>query len=145
MWIIWKYVFLYSIKSFLDICKSLVDAELIYNLSSLDNFDIIHLLRSDWSNMANQQILHPHVILFLLLIGFIYFVMYLQSNVSPIHTFPSTILYQKNLLHKLIISCHCVALILIFEVNYFIFYKSTIDFEKHWVFYIGGMYSIRVI
>ena len=34
-------------KSRLDICKSIVDAELIYNLSSLANHDNLHLLISD--------------------------------------------------------------------------------------------------
>ena len=60
-------------KLFLDIYKILVDAELIYNLSSLDNCDILHLLRSDLSNMALMQVLYPHVILLLLLIGFKFF------------------------------------------------------------------------
>ena len=36
---------LYSIKSISDICKSIVDAELIYNLSSLTNCDNLHFLR----------------------------------------------------------------------------------------------------
>ena len=59
----------YWMKSFLDICESLVDAELIYNLPSLANFDNLHLLISDWINMALIHALHPNVILFLLLIG----------------------------------------------------------------------------
>ena len=41
-----NFFFLYSIKSFLGLYKYLVDSKLIYNFSSLDNFDIIHLLRS---------------------------------------------------------------------------------------------------
>ena len=96
MLIIWKYFFLYSMKSFLDLSKSLFDAELIYNLSSLDHCDILHLLRSDWSNMARMQVSHPHVILFLLIVGFIYFGMYLLSDVSPIHIFPSTVLTPEK-------------------------------------------------
>ena len=44
--------FLYWMKTFLDIFKSQVFAEVIYNLSSLANFNILHLLRYDWSNMA---------------------------------------------------------------------------------------------
>ena len=39
-------------KSFLDLCKNIVDAELIYNLPSLDNCDNHHVLIYDWSNMA---------------------------------------------------------------------------------------------
>ena len=39
-------------KSCLDRSKSLVDADLIYNLSSLANYDNFHVLGSDWSNMA---------------------------------------------------------------------------------------------
>ena len=38
-------------KSFLDICKILVDAELIYNLSILANCDNLHLFIYDLSNM----------------------------------------------------------------------------------------------
>ena len=48
--------FLYWIKPFLDLCKNWVDAELIYNLLSLDNCDILHLLGSDWSYMALIQV-----------------------------------------------------------------------------------------
>ena len=59
----WNISLLHWMKLFLDLCKSQVYAELIYNLSSLANFDIIHLLRSDWSNMALIQVLHPLVIL----------------------------------------------------------------------------------
>ena len=44
--------FLYLLKPILDICKSLVDNELIYNWSSMANFDKLNLLRYDWSNMA---------------------------------------------------------------------------------------------
>ena len=79
---------LYSMKSLLDLCKIIVDEELIYNLSSLSDCDILNLLRSDWSYMSLIQVLHSHVILFLLLIGLIYFGMYFLSDVSPIHNFP---------------------------------------------------------
>ena len=88
--------FLYSTKSFLDICKSRVDTELIYNSLSLSNCDILYLLISGWINMALIKFLHPHVILFMLLIGLIYFGMYFLSDVSPIHTVPSTVLAQKK-------------------------------------------------
>ena len=80
----------------MDIGKSLVDAELIYNLSSLDNCDIIHLLIYDWSNISLIQVLHPHVILFMMLIGYIYFGMLFLSDVSPIQTFTSTVIAQKQ-------------------------------------------------
>ena len=53
--------------------KFLVDAELIYNWSSLANCDNLHLLRYDWSNMALIHVLHPHVILSLLLAVLIFF------------------------------------------------------------------------
>ena len=67
--------------------------------------------------MALINVLHPHVILFMLLIGLIYFGMYFLSDVSPIHTFPSTVIAQKRLLGKLVISYHCADLVLIFEVD----------------------------
>ena len=60
-------------KSFLDICKILVDAELIYNLSSLANCDNLHLFIYDSSNMALIHVSYKHVILYILLVGFIYF------------------------------------------------------------------------
>ena len=104
-------------KSFLDLCKSRVDAELIYNLSSLYNCDILNLFLSDWSNMAIIEVSHPYVILFMLLIGFIYFGMYFLSDVSPIHTFPSAIIAPKKHSQKLVILYHCVALVLIFDVD----------------------------
>ena len=83
-------------KSFLDLSKSLVDAELIYNLSILVHCDNIHLLGSDQSNMALMQVSHPHVILFLFLVGFIYFGMYFLSEVSPIKIFPSIVIAQEK-------------------------------------------------
>ena len=55
----------YSMKSFFDLCKILVDPELIYNLTSFPNDDKLHLLIYDWSNMALIHVLNPHVILFL--------------------------------------------------------------------------------
>ena len=51
-------------KTLLDLYKILVDAELLYNLSSLANCDNLHLLRSDLSNMVLIHVLHPHVIYF---------------------------------------------------------------------------------
>ena len=94
-WFAIFYLF-YSTKSFLDISKILVDAELIYNLSSLDNCDIIHLLRYDLSKMALMQVSHSHVVLFLLFIGFTYSGMYFLSDVSPIQIFPSTVLAPEK-------------------------------------------------
>ena len=88
--------FLYSTKSFLDICKILDDAELIYNLLSLDNFDNLHLCIPNWSNMELIKVFHPHLFLFLFLIGFICFGMYFLGDVSPIHTFLSTIIAPKQ-------------------------------------------------
>ena len=61
-------------KPLLGLCKSLVDVELIYNLSSMANCDILHLLISYLSNMALIKVFHPRVILFMLLVGFIYLV-----------------------------------------------------------------------
>ena len=88
--------FFYSMKSLLDLCKIRVDAELIYNLSILSTCDILHLLRSGWSSMALIQVSHPHIILFLLIIGLIDFGMYFLSDAYPIYTFPSTILALKK-------------------------------------------------
>ena len=68
----------------------------MYNWSNLENCDILHLLVSDWNNMALLHVSHPHVILFMLLIGFIYFGMYFLSEWSKIHTFQSTVLAPKK-------------------------------------------------
>ena len=88
----------YPMKSILDISKSLVDAELIYNLSILANCDNIYLFISDWSNTAIIHILNPHLILFLLIIGYIFFGVYFLIYVSPINTLPSKFLAQKKYL-----------------------------------------------
>ena len=53
--------FLYSMKSILHLCKSLVDAELIYNWSSLANCYNLHLLIPYWSNMKSIHTLYPQV------------------------------------------------------------------------------------
>ena len=111
---------MYSNESIVDICKCLVDAEFIDNPSSLANCDNIHLLRSDLIHMSLIHVLHPRVILFMLPIGFIYFGIYFLSDVSPIHTLPSTVLVQKNLPGKLLMSYHCVALVLKFEVDAYV-------------------------
>ena len=70
--------------------------------------------------MALIQVLCPHVILFLLLIGFIFFGMHFLSDISPIHTFSSTVIEPKNLFQKLVILYHCVDLVLRFEVDIFV-------------------------
>ena len=132
-------------KQFLDICKILVDAELMHNLSSLDNCDSLHFLRSNWSNMELIQVPYPDLILFILLISFIYFGMYFLSDISPIYNFPSTILAPKKILQKLVTSYHCVALVLRFEVDDFASLNEHQYFDKQRVFYIGGMYYIRVV
>ena len=129
----------------MGLCKGLVDAEFIYNLSGLDNCDIIHLFRSDWLNMALIQVVYPHVLLFLLFVGLIYFSMYFLSYVSPVHTFPSTVILIKKHLHKLVISYHCVALVMIFEVHVFASLQEYHYFEKQWVFYIEGIHYMRVV
>ena len=46
--------------------------------------------------LAFIQVSHPHVIYFLLLIGYIFFGMYFLSGVSPIQIFPSTILVPEK-------------------------------------------------
>ena len=63
--------------------------------------------------------------------------MYFIRDVSPIHMFPSTIIVQKNLLHNLIISYHCVALVLKFEVDVFVYLPEYHQFLQtssilHW-------------
>ena len=83
---------LYSMKSIIYLCKTLVDAELIYNLSSLSNCDYRNVFSYDWSNMALIHVFHLHGILFMLLVCFVYFCMYLLRDVSTIHTFTSTFL-----------------------------------------------------
>ena len=88
----------------MDPCKSLVDDELMYNLSSLDNCDKLYLLISDGINMALIHSSYTNVILFLLLTGFMYVGMYLLSDVYPIHTFSSTVLAPKHIFQILVIS-----------------------------------------
>ena len=46
--------------------------------------------------MAHIQVSNPHVILSMLIIGFIYFGMYFLSDVSPIQNLPSTVLEPKQ-------------------------------------------------
>ena len=105
-------------KSLLDLCKIWDDAELIYNLSDFSTCDILYLLRSDWINLEIIQFLHPPVILFLLLIGLIYFGMYFISEVSLINTFTSTVIAQIKHPHKFVRLYHCVALVMIFEADF---------------------------
>ena len=66
------------------------------------------------------HVLHPNAILFLLLVGFIYVGIYFPREVSPIHNFPSTVLAQKKLPGKLVISYHCSALVLKFEPDTYV-------------------------
>ena len=94
-------------KSFLDISKSLVDAELINKISSLVNYGILHSLRSDCIDRELMKVLHTHVILFLFLIGFLYFIMYFLSDVSPIQIFPSIFLAPEKPTSEL---CHIMSL-----------------------------------
>ena len=67
--------------------------------------------------MTLIHVLHPHVLLLLFFIGFIYFGMYLLRDVSPIHNFPYTFLSPKKLLGKCLISDNCADLVLIFEAD----------------------------
>ena len=59
-------------KFILDICKRLVDTKFIYNLSSSDNCDKLHLFGYYLSNMEVIDVLPPHLILFLFLVGFMF-------------------------------------------------------------------------
>ena len=86
-------------------------------MSSLFNSDNLYLLISDLSNISLIHVLHPHLLLFLLIVGFIFFGMYFLSDVYTIHTFPLTVIAPKNLPGKLVISYHFEALVLIFEVD----------------------------
>ena len=72
MWIIWIFFLVFNEINLIYV-KSLVDAELLYILSGLANCDHLHLLISDWINMAFIHVLYPHVISFLFLVGFIIF------------------------------------------------------------------------
>ena len=74
--------------------------------------------------MALIHVLHPNIILFLLLIGYKYFVIYFLSDVYSIYNFTLTVLAQKNFLGKLLISYHCGALVQIFEVDAFIYLQE---------------------
>ena len=83
-------------KEILYFCRSLVDVALLYNLSSLSNYDNLHLLRYYWSNMALIHVSHPHVIFFLLLVCIIYVGIYYLSDVAPIHILHQQFLTQTN-------------------------------------------------
>ena len=72
---------------------------------------------------------HLHVILFLVIIGYIFFGMYFLNEISPINTFTYTVISPKELPGKWFISYHYATLVLIFEVNAPVFYKSTVDFD----------------
>ena len=131
MWIIWIYLILVFNKIILWSLQKSIWWKIIYNLSSLAHCKNLYLLRSDWSNMALTQVLHPYLILFLLIIGYIYFGMCFISGVSPIHTFPSTVIVPKNLLQKLVIFYQCVSLVLIFEVDAFFFTVVPLIFTNN--------------
>ena len=62
--------------------------------------------------MALINVLHPHVVLFLLLVSFIFFGMYFLRGIYTIFTLPSTVLATKILHRKLAISYNFVALVL---------------------------------
>ena len=66
-------VLLYSMKLIVDLCKSPVDAELLYNSSMLAHCDNCHLFKPDRNKMELIYILYPHVIFFMLLVGFYMF------------------------------------------------------------------------
>ena len=46
--------------------------------------------------MELMQVSHPHVIVFLLLISFVYFGIYFLSDVSAIQIFPSPVIAQNK-------------------------------------------------
>ena len=62
-------LFLYSMKSILDLYLVLADAELIHNLSSVANCGHLILLISEWINLALIHVSNPHVVLFMLIFG----------------------------------------------------------------------------
>ena len=138
--------FLYSMKSFLGVSKNLVDAELIYNLSSLDHFDIFHSLISDWINMELMQVSHPDVILFLLLVVFIFFGVYFLSDVSPLQIFTSTVLAPEKPSSGLgnIVSL-CSSLTDIWNIWFFfftrlIFVLTNSEYYQVWIIVIFSIY-----
>ena len=93
------------------------------------NCDNLHLLIYDWSNMALIHVLHPHVVLFLLLVSFIFFGMYFLRGIYTIYTLPYTVLATKILPRKLSISYNFVALVLWFGVYY---YVSLLKYHWFW-------------
>ena len=125
-------------KSCLDLCKSLVDAELIYILSSLANFDNLHLFRSDWSNMALIDVSHTHVILFLWIDGYFWHVLP-KWRISNTY-FSINISCTKNIFVKLVILYNCIALLLIFEV-----YASIFLQEYHLFWLIMSLIHLRIV
>ena len=133
----------------MDIYKSLVDAWLIYNLSSLDNCDILHLLLSDWSNMALMQVSHPHVIFLMLIIGFILFGIYFLSELSTIQIFSSTVLSPKQPPSELgNIMSLCISLTGIWSIFFCLFTKVPLILINTDPFTLGecitwGQFSIQ--
>ena len=108
---------------------SLVDAELIYNLSSLSNCENLHLLISDWRNMTLIYVSHICVILFLLIVDFTYLEVYFLRDIFPKHTFQYKVLVTKQNHGILVLLYHCTDIILIFKVYASVFYNSIIDFD----------------
>ena len=81
--------------------------------------------------MEFVHVSHPHVILFMLIIGYIYFGMYFLRDVSPIHTFPPKFLAPEKppLKNDDIISFS--DLVLIFEAYASVIYNITLHFDKY--------------
>ena len=61
---------------------------------------------------------------------FYIFSVYFLIDVSPIHNFHQQFLHQKDLLGKLVLSYHCEALALIFEVDASVFITSNINYDE---------------
>ena len=67
-----------------------------YTLINCFNCINHHLFKSDWSKMVLIQVSHPHIILFLFIVGFLCFGVYFIREVPSIHTLPSLFLAPRN-------------------------------------------------
>ena len=127
-------------KSILYLCKSLVDAELIYNLSSLANCYNFHLLRYYWSNMALIHVSHPHCSIISVAFWFYIFWRVLPKKRISITYFGIHSYCTIKLPGGLVISYHCASLVLIYEV-----YASVYLQQHHWFWQIMIMIHLGII
>ena len=138
----------------LYICKSLVDVEVIYNLSSFSNCGHLNLLIYDWSNMAHISYTCFSYTCNIISVARLFYIFWYVLPKKPISNqyFTIHISCIKKIPRKLVISFNCAALLLIFEVysyvslqEYHCFWQITILIHWGVVLHEGAFLFIRVI